>query len=288
MKTFFLSLLLFVATPGFAQQTANGNIHFDEYYTVKESNANSDQLSLNPLDTAKEIWNLSQTAHSLKNFIYSLLEFDHHNEPYGNVDEPYNRQKHFGTWFHDPRDNNCYNTRAKVLIRDSSVEVTFSRSGCTVATGDWVDPYAGGEYTQARDIQIDHFVPLKNAYISGGYKWSPHQRCLYANFLGNKFHLLPVYGQENTKKSDMSPVGYMPPNSDYACTYLEQWLKVKMIWKLGITPPEKEAIEALVQEHNCDSSEMTFSAEELQQQRQFMDDNMDLCTPEDSMQKITH
>lgn len=284
MKIYILSLLLITACRAYSQESS-ANPRFDEYYTVREAQNFSQNLSLNPIEAAKDLWVSAESLQDLKKLVYSLLDFEYHEDSYGDVDEPYNRQKHFGSWVDDSRDDNCYSTRAKVLIRDSAEEVTFSRNGCTVATGYWADPYAGDSYTDAKDIQVDHFVPLKNAYISGAYKWSPRERCLYANFLGNNFHLLPVYGKENNKKSDKTPEGYMPRNSSYSCQYLAQWLKIKLIWSLGLTPPEKEKILALIQENDCDISQMSFSAQELTEQRQFMNENMDLCVPEDSMQK---
>lgn len=282
MRIFILAVLLAAVSAASAEETSgSGNPRFDEYYTVNESLNSSAPISLNPVEAVKELWESTGNFQSLKERIYSLIDFDHHDEEYGNVGEPYNRKKHFGSWMVDPRDNTCYNTRAKVLIRDSSVEVTFTRNGCTVASGDWADPYGGGNYSQASDIQVDHFVPLKNAYISGAYKWSPSKRCLYGNFLGNNFHLLPVYGMENNKKSDKTPEGYMPSDTSYNCQYLENWLKVKLIWSLGLTPPEKESVLELIRENQCELSQLTFSAQELEEQRRFMTDNMDLCQPGD-------
>ncbi len=283
MKTSFLMMLLllvfFVPTIRAQAQESSGNAQFDSYYTVKEQSSLSSEssVSISPVDAAQNFWDLSENLQELSAKIYSLLDFDSHKEKYGNVNEPYSRKKHFGTWIRDRRDNRCYNTRAKVLIRDSSVSVSFNRSGCTVASGKWADPYSGRDYTQASEIQIDHFVPLKNAYISGAYKWDKLKRCLYANFLGNDFHLLPVFGNENSRKGDRTPEEYMPLNRAYYCQYLAQWLKVKLIWSLGLTPPEKEAIVSLVRDNHCDKNEMSYTSQELDQQRRFIADNMNLC-----------
>ncbi|WP_415063571.1 DUF1524 domain-containing protein [Bdellovibrio sp.] len=283
MKTSLLMMLLLVAlfapTDRVQAQETSGNAQFDNYYTVKEQSSLSSEpsVSINPVDAAENFWDLSENLQELTAKIYSLLDFDNHNEKYGNVNEPYSRKKHFGTWIRDRRDTKCYNTRAKVLIRDSAVNVNFNSSGCTVASGKWADPYSGRDYTRASDIQIDHFVPLKNAYISGAYKWDKVKRCLYANFLGNDFHLLPVFGNENSRKGDRTPEEYMPLNRAYNCQYLAQWLKVKLIWSLGLTPPEKEAILSLVRDNHCNKTELSYTSQELDQQRRFIADNMNLC-----------
>ena len=52
----------------------------------------------------------------------------------------YDRDADFGA-FRDV--DGCRNTRAEVLIRTSAVPVTFTRSGCSVATGKWTDPWSG-------------------------------------------------------------------------------------------------------------------------------------------------
>lgn len=280
MKKYVLALL--VVTPlGFQQVRAedvSASSRFDEYFTVREDATEQNPDFLDPTETVQELLQrLESYAAELHSQIYSLIEFTHHRDSYGHVAEPYNRSRHFGSWIDDHRDDNCYNTRAKVLIRDSSVPVTFRSNGCSVHTGQWADPYAGGLFQRASDIQVDHFVPLKNAYLSGAHKWSGAKRCLYANFLGNNFHLLPVYGPENSAKSDMTPEGYMPPQKSYRCQYLVQWLKVKMIWALGITPPEKDAILQIAEREQCDPQDFIYKSDELLQQRQYMANNQNLC-----------
>ena len=221
------------------------------------------------------LWQEIQTALQSGARIYSLLNFDLHKGNYGDVVEPYQRLKHFKTWIFPEGD--CRNTRALVLTDTSEVPVKMNSSGCTVSSGSWQDPYSGKTLTNAQDTQIDHFVPLKNAYISGADRWTLLRRCQYANYRGNNFHLIPVLGHENTKKSDRSPEGYMPPNRAYACTYLAQWLKVKLIWSLELSSSEKSAIENLVQKYNCTAAELTYTNAQLDQQRQEITKTQDIC-----------
>ncbi len=268
------------------RQASGSNPRFDNFYTVGEAQQLVDEVGdqpsikkqMDPLQSAQNLFSDSpEWMMELRAKVISLLRFDHHDENYGDVNEPYNRSKHFGTWIHDKTDGTCYNTRAKVLIRDSKTPVTFNPKGCTVVSGTWDEPYVGNVVTSASDIQIDHFVPLKNTYISGGWKWDYSKRCLYANFMGNDFHLISADGPQNMKKGDKTPEGYMPPNKAYVCQYLEQWLKVKLIWELGLTPPEKDAVVSLISQNHCDLSKFNYAAKDLQQQRTFMADNAGLC-----------
>jgi len=50
-----------------------------------------------------------------------------------------------------------------VLKRDGTNVVT--NSACAATSGTWKSPYDGATWTQASDIDIDHMVPLKNAWI---------------------------------------------------------------------------------------------------------------------------
>ncbi|KHD88408.1 MAG: hypothetical protein OM95_09805 [Bdellovibrio sp. ArHS] len=267
MKTLFLIMLLLAGGKARAQ-----------YYMVEESpQSPSQKTSLNPLDVSAELISETHDWNELADRVLSLLNFSYSSEKYADYSERYNRAKHFGSWLRDHSDGTCHNTRAKVLIRDSSVQVSFSANGCTVTAGHWADPYSNRDYQRASEIQIDHFVPLKNAYISGAYKWNWQRRCLYANYMGNEYHLLSVYGPENSSKSDKTPEGYMPPNRAYQCQYLAQWLKVKLIWSLALSVSEKKAVEELAQANHCTAAELSFSQSDLAAQRRYIANNINLC-----------
>jgi hypothetical protein len=251
-----------------------------DYFTVSEDKLPvTEQHFENPQELFQAGFHESalNEGESLKAPTYFLLKFMSHSGDYGQVGEKYDRAKHFGTWIRPRADGRCLNTRGLVLERDSQAAVSYSTDGCSVKTGHWQDPYAGQAYSDAADIQIDHFVPLKNAYISGAADWNGKKRCLYANFLGNDFHLLAVLGKENMRKSDKSPEGYMPPNESYRCQYLNQWLKVKMIWALNLSSQETSRIAELVKENHCDLASFQFSESDLVAQRRFIADNMNLC-----------
>lgn len=279
MKLWVLIILLIGGQRSFAaaEERMAPKPQFNNFYTVKDPTIHSNPNQL-PETVSWEVltllWQQLEELRAQGGRFFSLLVFENHQGMYGNVVEPYNRLKHFGTW---RRGEDCLNTRADVLIRDSTEPVTFNASGCTVLQGRWPDPYTGQDFLQASQIQIDHFVPLKNAYISGADTWSSQKRCLYANYTGNDFHLLAVSGQENSRKSDSSPVKYVPPHRPYTCQYLSQWLKVKLIWSLALTPPEKEIVSKLVAEHQCDVSHLIYGQDELEEQRRRIDENVELC-----------
>ena len=207
----------------------------------------------------------------------NLLNFQKFEKPFPLPSVPYNRREQFGTWINPKDDGLCMNVRNIVLARDADLNVTYSPDGCSVQEGAWNDPYTAVTIETPQKIQIDHFVPLKNAYMSGAHEWNASKRCLYANYLGNSFHLLAVSAHENLSKSDGSPRRYTPPNKDYICQYLKQWLAVKAIWNLRLTPPEASAVESHMVANNCDVKKFKLTVAELIDERQYMERNKDLC-----------
>lgn len=217
----------------------------------------------------------------------NLRELEHREVQFPMPTVPYKRDVHFGGWLRDNTNESCLNTRGKVLIRDSESEVTYKPSSpnqpsdkpirCTVEGGEWNDPYTANTYFLAKDIEIDHLVALKNAYMTGAHEWDFKKRCLYANYLGNKFHLLSVNSTANRLKSDHTPSGYIPPNEAYTCQYIKQWLHVKLIWSLRLTPKEVVAINQITSDYHCDPQSFEVSRADLEEQREFMAANADLC-----------
>ncbi len=55
------------------------------------------------------------------------------------------------------------NTREYVLQRDGTNVVT--NSACAATSGSWYSPFDGATWTAASDVDIDHMVPLKNAWV---------------------------------------------------------------------------------------------------------------------------
>jgi hypothetical protein len=152
-------------------------------------------------------------------------------------EDTYNRDADFGGWI--DVDGDCQNTRAEVLIAESQAPVTFtSASDCTVATGRWVDPWSGITTTTAHAFDIDHTVPLANAWRSGAWAWSQAQRVAYANDLADPGHLIAIDASENREKGDSGPETWRPPNTHSWCRYATTWDRIKAKWHLSATYAE--------------------------------------------------
>ncbi|KAA9161061.1 HNH endonuclease [Amycolatopsis acidicola] len=147
----------------------------------------------------------------------------------------YSRDK-FPHWI--DQGNSC-NTREVVLKRDGTNVQTGS--DCAPTSGTWVSPYDGATWTAASDVDIDHVVPLADAWRTGASKWTTAQRQAYANDLSDP-QLIAVTDNVNQAKGDASPDQWKPPLQTYWCTYAEMWIAVKHKFALTVNDAEKSAL----------------------------------------------
>ncbi|KAF2730766.1 secreted protein [Polyplosphaeria fusca] len=134
-------------------------------------------------------------------------------------------------------------TRETVLKRDGTNVVTSS--SCAATSGSWFSPYDGATWSAASDVDIDHVVPLSNAWKSGAASWTTSQRQAFANDLSNP-QLIAVTDNVNQSKGDKGPEDWKPPLSSYYCTYAKMWIKVKDTYSLTVTSAEKSALTSMM------------------------------------------
>lgn len=156
----------------------------------------------------------------------------------------YRRKAFGGDWSYNRR-TGC-NTRHLVLIEESLVSPTVT-DRCKVRAGDWRSVYDGRETTDPADLQIDHLVPLAEAWRSGAENWTEARREAFANDLDDPATLVAVSGSSNQSKSDSSPDKWLPPSVDARCQYVSDWVRVKYRWSLTVTPAEKAVIVQILQ-----------------------------------------
>lgn len=148
----------------------------------------------------------------------------------------YSRSK-FSHW---SSKNGC-DTRARVLKSESRGPVSTT-SSCTVISGNWFSKYDGVTTTNPSEFDIDHMVPLAEAWGSGAKKWNAATRKAFANDTGYGGSLIAVTASTNRSKSDRDPAEWMPPNAGYRCTYAKTWIATKYRWKLSVDRAERRAL----------------------------------------------
>ena len=144
-------------------------------------------------------------------------------------------------------DRDCQNARAEVLIAESTASPTFADDRqCRVTGGHWHGPYTGETFTDASDVDIDHLVPLKNAHVSGGWRWDEARKEDYANSMAADYHLIAVDKSANRAKGAKGPEEWQPPDAGYRCQYARYWIAVKATWGLTATNAEWRALEGML------------------------------------------
>lgn len=154
----------------------------------------------------------------------------------------YNREL-FNAWT-DANGDGC-DTRAEVLKAESA-GATTAHGSCTIDTGSWYSAYDGTWFTDAGEVDVDHFVPLKEAWVSGAWQWTSSTRVGFGNDLGYAASLLAVSASSNRSKSDQDPAQWLPVNKDFYCDYAATWVAVKWRWNLTVDTRERDTITRLL------------------------------------------
>ena len=156
----------------------------------------------------------------------------------------------FKIWI-DADSDGC-NTREEVLIYEAAVKPTVGKS-CTLSGGAWVSPYDGVRTTKSSSLDIDHVVPLSEAWKSGAWAWTPAQRQAFANDLDDPRTLVAVSLGENRSKGDKDPAQWLPPKG--ICTYIADWISIKARYQLSVDAIEAAFLTSKVKQ--CKSSVVT-------------------------------
>ncbi|MCX4535356.1 HNH endonuclease family protein [Streptomyces sp. NBC_00841] len=135
------------------------------------------------------------------------------------------------------------NTREVVLKRDGTNVV--QDSSCAAVSGSWYSEYDGATWTAASDLDIDHMVPLAEAWRSGASSWTTAQRQSFANDL-TRPQLIAVTDNVNQSKSDQDPAEWLPSRTAYRCTYVRAWVHVKHYYNLTVDSAEKSALQSVL------------------------------------------
>lgn len=136
--------------------------------------------------------------------------------------------------------NNC-DSRKAVIIFEAIKKPTVDKS-CKITGGEWYSPYDNITVTDASKLDVDHMVPLAEAWDSGASSWDALKREKYANDQTDSIHLIAVTAASNRSKSDQDPAEWLPTNKSYVCTYVTNWIAIKVRWGLNVDQKEKDAL----------------------------------------------
>ena len=141
-------------------------------------------------------------------------------------------------------DGDGCNARREVLIIEA-IEPPTVGSGCELIGGLWYSVYDGVTTKDDGDFDIDHMVPLKEAWDSGANAWNEDRRRAFANDLDLEEALVAVTASSNRSKSDKDPADWLPPLASYHCQYIRDWMVVKIKWELSVDSREFAALRSV-------------------------------------------
>lgn len=134
-------------------------------------------------------------------------------------------------------------TRDQVLKRDGTGVTVDSQ--CEPTAGQWYSVYDATWVTNDSSVDIDHIVPLAEAWKSGANAWSTSRRQQFANDLSIA-QLIAVSASSNRSKGDRDPSAWKPPNTSVHCIYAREWIWVKHTYGLSLQSAEKTALQQML------------------------------------------
>jgi hypothetical protein len=140
-------------------------------------------------------------------------------------------------------DKDGCNTRYEVLIAEAIVKPKVG-ARCYLTGGKWRSPYDGKVFTNPTGLDIDHMVPLAEAWRSGAWAWTAAQRMDFANDLDDSRSLLAVTASLNRSKGDRDVAAWLPIKAQ--CNYISNWIAVKWRFDLTVDPAEGEFLQTKI------------------------------------------
>lgn len=155
--------------------------------------------------------------------------------------DSYSRDLFGGAWIDADRDG-C-NTRCEVL-KAEQITLPGGKAG-------WLSLYDNYPITNEADLDIDHMIPLAEAWRSGAWSWDGSRRIAFANDLDEPGALIAVTAVTNRAKGDRDPGQWKPANVAGWCEYVDAWVATKRKWELTADTTEVAALREMVAAQNC-------------------------------------
>ena len=127
-----------------------------------------------------------------------------------------------------------------------------------LADGSWLSAYDAAVVAESSALDIDHLVPLAEAWESGGHSWTADTWTRFANDRADPRSLIAVSAATNRSKGARDPAEWWPPSRSFRCQYAADWIAVKVRWDLAVDAAEQESLDA--QLGRCAGADFVFSS----------------------------
>ena len=123
--------------------------------------------------------------------------------------------------------------------------------------GSWFSAYDASVVAESSELDIDHLVPLAEAWESGGHEWTADTWTRFANDRTDPRSLIAVSVATNRSKGARDPAEWWPPSSSYRCQYAADWIAVKTRWDLAVDTAEQASLDAQLSQ--CSGADFDFA-----------------------------
>lgn len=153
----------------------------------------------------------------------------------------------FAAWV-DADDDGCQ-TRGEFLFAEFTTPPVRA-TGCAI-TGAWILYCDEVTATDASALDVDHLLPLAEAWCSEAASCSLVQRKDFANDTGFARPLVAVTASTNRSRGDGDPATWLPAGDDARCRHTAEWVQIKYGWRLAVDPGERDALASV---YGCGNS----------------------------------
>lgn len=157
------------------------------------------------------------------------------------TETPYDRDK-FKHWTKNDTHGSKCDVRDYVLIMEAQTPPDIIDSECKIFGGQWYSTYDNTVVDDSSKLDIDHMVPLKEAWDSGAWAWTNKTRETFANDVEWEPSLTAVSASSNRSKSADDPADWLPTNNNHTCDYTWEWVTVKIRWQLTVDEKEHQTL----------------------------------------------
>lgn len=148
----------------------------------------------------------------------------------------------FSGW--EPVADTPCDTEQLVLVSTGIGVKTTGR--CKPVSGEWLSWFDGKAVFDPADAEVEHLVPLRNAWASGASAWPADKRASFANTFTEP-ELAVMTTELSLDRRDRGPELWKPPVRAAWCRYAASWVVVKAAWGLSVSTAERAALGAMLQ-----------------------------------------
>jgi hypothetical protein len=130
--------------------------------------------------------------------------------------------------------------------------VVFDSDGYTVRSGWMTDPYTGERIVfeqlpkvARRLVELDHVVPLSDAFVSGGHRWKRAGGYSWPDLYNDPGNLIATSAYLNQSKGGRNAAGWLP-RLEFCVRYVIMQIVIKDRYCLSVTRSESDNMQKVL------------------------------------------